>query len=44
MHRKRHAVIMSVTFFYKNKTLFRDYLEARVLHLYVRELHIHQKK
>lgn len=21
MHRKRHAVIMSVTFFYKNKTL-----------------------
>jgi len=34
MHRKRHAVIMSVTFFYKNKTLYRDYLEAGV-HLYV---------
>lgn len=34
MHRKRYAVIMSVTFFYKNKTLSRDYLEAGV-HLYV---------
>lgn len=30
MHRKRHAVIMSVTFFYKNKTLSRDYLKAGV--------------
>lgn len=27
MHRKRHAVIMSVTFFYKNKTLSRDILK-----------------
>lgn len=34
MHRKRHAVIKSVTFFYKNKTLSRDYLEAGV-HVYV---------
>lgn len=34
MHRKRHAVIMSLTLFYKNKTLSKDYLEAGV-HLYV---------
>lgn len=33
MHRKRHAVITSVTFLYKNKTLTRYYLEAGV-HLY----------
>lgn len=38
-HRKRHAVIMTVTFFYKNKTLFRYYFEARV-HLQVLEFHI----
>lgn len=43
MHRKRHAVIMSVTFFYKNKTLSRDYLEAGV-HLYVLMTYTFTKK
>lgn len=34
MHRKAYAVVMFVTFFYKNKTLSGHSLEARV-HLYV---------